>query len=50
MSDKKLGKTADLFAALTANLRMIRRIAEVYGGRSGALGSWRLTRTGLFGG
>jgi putative membrane protein len=24
---------------------MIRRIAEVYGGRSGALGSWRLVRT-----
>ena len=31
-------------AALTANMRMIRRIAEVYGGRSGTLGSWRLTR------
>jgi len=38
---------ADVFAALTANLRMIRRIAEVYGGRSGVLGSWRLTRTVL---
>lgn len=38
---------ADLFTALTANLRMIRRIAEIYGGRSGALGSWRLTRTVL---
>jgi putative membrane protein len=37
----------DVFAALTANLRMIRRIAEVYGGRSGVLGSWRLTRTVL---
>ena len=36
---------ADVFTALTANLRMIRRIAEVYGGRSGMLGSWRLTRT-----
>ena len=24
---------------------MIRRIAEIYGGRSGTLGSWRLTRT-----
>ncbi|SMX29421.1 hypothetical protein TRP8649_03555 [Pelagimonas phthalicica] len=35
---------ADVFAALTANLRMIRRIAEIYGGRSGTLGSWRLTR------
>lgn len=35
---------ADVLAALTANLRMIRRIAEIYGGRSGVLGSWRLTR------
>ncbi|MEL6958580.1 MAG: TIGR01620 family protein [Pseudomonadota bacterium] len=35
---------ADVIAALTANLRMIRRIAELYGGRSGTLGSWRLTR------
>ncbi len=36
---------ADVITALTANLRMIRRIAEVYGGQSGMLGSWRLTRT-----
>ncbi|KMW56439.1 GTP-binding protein [Candidatus Rhodobacter oscarellae] len=35
---------ADVAAALFANLRMIRRIAEIYGGRSGALGNWRLTR------
>jgi putative membrane protein len=35
---------ADVIAALTASLRMIRRIAEIYGGRSGFLGSWRLTR------
>lgn len=35
---------ADVVTALTANLRMIRRIAEIYGGRSGTLGSWRLTR------
>ncbi|MEM6939376.1 MAG: TIGR01620 family protein [Pseudomonadota bacterium] len=35
---------ADVAAALTANLRMIRRVAEVYGGRSGFFGSWRLTR------
>ncbi|MEQ8645344.1 MAG: TIGR01620 family protein [Marinovum algicola] len=35
---------ADVVAALTANLRMIRRIAEVYGGRSGTLGNWRLAR------
>jgi len=34
-------------AALTSNLRMIRRIAEIYGGRSGLLGSWRLTRAVL---
>jgi len=36
---------ADVFTALTANLRMIRRIAEIYGGRSGTLGGWRLTRS-----
>ncbi|ROT98934.1 YcjF family protein [Histidinibacterium lentulum] len=36
---------ADVAAALASNLRMIRRIAEVYGGRSGGLSSWRLTRT-----
>ncbi len=35
---------ADVAAAFTANLRMIRRIAEIYGGRSGTLGTWRLTR------
>lgn len=35
---------ADVVAALTANLRMIRRIAEIYGGRGGTLGAWRLTR------
>ena len=35
---------ADLAVALTANLRMIRRIAEVYGGRSGRLETMRLTR------
>ncbi|MEP5091951.1 MAG: TIGR01620 family protein, partial [Paracoccaceae bacterium] len=36
---------ADVAAALSANLRMIRRIAEIYGGRrSGTLGNWRLTR------
>lgn len=38
---------ADVFAALTANLRMIRRIAEIYGGRGGTLGNWRLTRSVL---
>lgn len=35
---------ADVIAALSANLRMIRRIAEIYGGRAGTLGSWRLMR------
>jgi putative membrane protein len=35
---------ADVAAALFANLRMIRRIAEIYGGRSGTFGSWRLLR------
>ena len=38
---------ADVIIALTANLRMIRRIAEIYGGRSGTLGSWRLARSVL---
>lgn len=33
---------ADVLTALTANLRMIRRVAEIYGGRAGTLGSWRL--------
>lgn len=35
---------ADVATALVANLRMIRKIAEIYAGRSGTLGSWRLTR------
>ena len=35
---------ADVAVALTSSLRMIRRVAEIYGGRSGTLGSWRLTR------
>lgn len=38
---------ADVFTALTANMRMIRRVAEVYGGRSGTLETWRLTRSVL---
>lgn len=38
---------ADVIAALVANVRMIRRIAEIYGGRSGTLGSWRLMRAVL---
>ena len=35
---------ADILTALTANLRMIRRIAEIYGGRAGTFGAWRLAR------
>jgi putative membrane protein len=38
---------ADVAAALTSNLSMIRRVAEIYGGRSGFFGSWRLTRVVL---
>lgn len=35
---------ADVVVALTANVRMIRQIAEIYGGRAGFFGSWRLLR------
>ena len=35
---------ADVAVALVANIRMIRRIAEIYGGRSGLFGGWRLIR------
>ncbi len=35
---------ADVLAALTMNLRMIWRISEIYGARSGSIGNWRLTR------
>jgi len=35
---------ADVVGALVANMRMIRRVAELYGGRAGALGNWRLTK------
>ncbi|MEM7423436.1 MAG: TIGR01620 family protein [Pseudomonadota bacterium] len=34
----------DVLAALTCNIRMIREIAEIYGGRAGVIGSWRLMR------
>ncbi|MEM7498518.1 MAG: YcjF family protein [Pseudomonadota bacterium] len=34
----------DIALVLWANLRMLRRVAEVYGGRSGWLGSWRLLK------
>lgn len=36
---------ADVMAALFINLRMIRRIAMVYGGQAGFLGNWRLARS-----
>ena len=35
---------ADVAAALFTSLRMIRRVAEIYGGRSGLFSSWRLMR------
>ena len=35
---------ADVVTALVSNLRMIRRVAEIYGGRSGSLGSWQVLR------
>ena len=35
----------DMLAAFGTNLRMIRRIGEIYGGRSGPIGSWRLLRS-----
>lgn len=38
---------ADVATAAVSNIRMIRRIAEIYGGRSGALGSWRLVKSVL---
>lgn len=37
----------DVIAAFAANLRMIRRLAEIYGGRAGSVGGWRLMRTVL---
>jgi putative membrane protein len=35
---------ADVLGAQVANLRMIRRIAAIYGGRAGGLAGWRLAR------
>lgn len=35
---------ADVAAALVLNLKMLRRIAAIYGGRPGMAGSWRLVR------
>ena len=37
----------DVIATLVKNLRMIRKIAEIYGGRSRFFGSWRMTRLAL---
>ena len=37
----------DVLSVLAANMRMVRRIAEIYGGRAGSFGSWRLLRTVL---
>ncbi len=36
---------ADVLAALSMNVRMIRRIAELYGAHAGFFGSWRLLRS-----
>ncbi|MFS4582258.1 YcjF family protein [Phaeobacter sp. C3_T13_0] len=38
---------ADVATALVTSLRMIRRIADIYGGRAGFFSSWRLTRAVL---
>jgi len=35
---------AGVAVALASNVAMIRRIAQIYGGRAGAFGSWRLMR------
>ena len=35
---------ADVATALVMNMRMIRTVAEIYGGRSGTLGSFKLLR------
>ncbi len=34
----------DVLVALSTNVSMIRRIADIYGGRAGFLGSWRLLK------
>ncbi|MVO16015.1 YcjF family protein [Parasedimentitalea huanghaiensis] len=38
---------ADVVTALVSSMRMIRRVAEIYGGRGGFFSSWRLTRAVL---
>ncbi len=35
----------DVLAALSQNVRMVRRIAQVYGAHAGFFGSWRLLRS-----
>lgn len=35
---------ADVAVALYANLRMVRKVAAIYGGRTGGVASWRLMR------
>ncbi len=35
---------ADVAVALVANVRMVRAVADIYGGRAGFFGSWRLLR------
>lgn len=38
---------ADVVTALVSSMQMIRRVAEIYGGRGGFFSSWRLTRAVL---
>jgi putative membrane protein len=38
---------ADVLTALVSSMRMIRQVAEIYGGRGGFFSSWRLTRAVL---
>lgn len=38
---------ADVVVALVASVRMIRQVAQIYGGRSGLFSSWRLMRAVL---
>ncbi|AZV79214.1 TIGR01620 family protein [Parasedimentitalea marina] len=38
---------ADVVTALVSSMRMIRQVAEIYGGRGGFFSSWRLTRAVL---
>jgi len=35
---------ADIAIALATNMRMVRAVAQIYGGRSGTVGSWKLVR------